>query len=96
MRLRKNQAGGFHFRRQHVIRGFIVDFYCHKVKLVIEVDGEIHRLQGENDQIRVDVLRSEGIMVQRFPNEKIKNQLDEVFHEIVEICNLRSGLGRNS
>jgi len=39
--LRANKRGG-HFRRQQIIAGFIVDSYCHKVALVVEVDGDIH------------------------------------------------------
>ena len=46
--LRGNKLG-VHFRRQHVIAGFIVDFYCHKAALVVEVDGDIHDLQQEED-----------------------------------------------
>ena len=38
---------GVRFRRQQVIHGFIVDFYCHKAALVVEVDGDIHDLQQE-------------------------------------------------
>ena len=38
---------GVHFRRQQIIAGFIVDFYCHKGVLVVEVDGDIHDLQQE-------------------------------------------------
>ncbi len=40
--LRANRLGGWHFRRQQIIDGFIVDFYCHKAGLIIEVDGPIH------------------------------------------------------
>src|SRR3972149_3006786 len=46
--LRANKLG-VHFRRQQVVAGFIVDFYCHKAGLVIEVDGDIHDLQQEED-----------------------------------------------
>ncbi len=46
--LRGNKLG-VHFRRQQVIAGFIVDFYCHKTGLVLEVDGDIHDLQQEED-----------------------------------------------
>ena len=46
--LRANKLG-VHFRRQQVIAGFIVDFYCHKAGLVVEVDGDIHDLQKEED-----------------------------------------------
>ena len=49
--LRANKLG-VHFRRQQVIAGFIVDFYCHKADLVIEVDGDIHNLQQEEDARR--------------------------------------------
>lgn len=41
---------GVHFRRQQIIQGFIVDFYCHKAGLVIEVDGDVHDLQKEEDE----------------------------------------------
>jgi len=47
-KLRGNKLG-VHFRRQQIIAGFIVDFYCHKAALVIEVDGDIHDLQQEED-----------------------------------------------
>ncbi|MEW6027890.1 MAG: DUF559 domain-containing protein [Chloroflexota bacterium] len=49
--LRANRLG-VHFRRQQVIQGFIVDFYCHKAALVVEVDGDIHDLQKEEDERR--------------------------------------------
>ncbi len=44
-RLRRNQLDGLHFRRQQIIDGFIVDFYCHAAGLVVEVDGPIHTRQ---------------------------------------------------
>lgn len=56
--LRANKLGG-HFRRQQVIQGFIVDFYCHKAALVIEVDGDIHDLQKEEDERRTPLRPSD-------------------------------------
>ncbi len=53
--LRANKLG-VHFRRQQVIQGFIVDFYCHKAALVLEVDGDIHDLQKEDDARREKAL----------------------------------------
>lgn len=47
--LRGNRLHGLHFRRHQVIDGYIVDFYCHSAGLVIEVDGEIHNNQKEED-----------------------------------------------
>ena len=40
--LRRNGLHGFHFRRQQIIVGYIVDFYCHTANVVVEVDGEVH------------------------------------------------------
>src|SRR3972149_5613591 len=68
--LRGNKLG-VHFRRQQVIAGFIVDFYCHKVALVVEVDGDIHDLQQEEDARREKVLREMGLRVVRFGNEEV-------------------------
>ena len=52
---------GVRFRRQQVIAGFIVDFYCHKAGLVVEVDGDIHDLQQEDDARQEQVLREMGL-----------------------------------
>src|SRR5215213_9789700 len=68
--LRANKLG-IHFRRQQVIAGFIVDFYCHKAALVIEVDGDIHDLQQEEDAERENALRKMGLKVVRFRNDEI-------------------------
>ena len=59
--LRANKLG-VHFRRQQVIQGFIVDFYCHKTALVVEVDGDIHDLQKEEDERREKVLSPSGML----------------------------------
>ena len=45
VRLRKRQLDGLKFRRQHIVQYFIVDFYCPRVKLVIEIDGPVHDVQ---------------------------------------------------
>lgn len=47
---------GVRFRRQQVIQGFIVDFYCHWAGLVVEVDGDVHDLQREEDERREKVV----------------------------------------
>ena len=60
--LRANKLG-VHFRRQQVIQGFIVDFYCHKSALVIEVDGDVHDLQKEEDERRERVLSEMGLRI---------------------------------
>jgi very-short-patch-repair endonuclease len=85
-RLRRNQIGGLHFRRQHVIDGFIVDFYCRKVNLVVEVDGGIHNNQIEYDQIRDEIFTSQGIYILRIPNKRIEEYIDGVVEEISSLC----------
>jgi very-short-patch-repair endonuclease len=57
--LRANKLG-VHFRRQQIIAGFIVDFYCHKADLVVEVDGDIHDFQKEEDALRENALKELG------------------------------------
>ena len=62
---------GVRFRRQQVIQGFIVDFYCHKAALVVEVDGDIHDLQKEEDERREKVLSALGLRIVRFGNDEV-------------------------
>jgi len=66
--LRRNQLNGLHFRRQQVMAGFIVDFYCHSVRLVIEVDGEAHASRTAADRARDRVLRCHGLRILRVKN----------------------------
>ena len=82
--LRANKLG-VHFRRQQIIAGFIVDFYCHKSALVIEVDGDIHDLQQEDDARREDVLREMGLKVVRFRNDEVIQNLPVVLRKISEL-----------
>jgi very-short-patch-repair endonuclease len=87
--LRGNKLG-VHFRRQQVIKGFIVDFYCHKAALVIEVDGAIHDedAQKEYDIKREQVLHGLGLRVVRFRNEEIEKNLLHVLKRIREILSI--------
>jgi very-short-patch-repair endonuclease len=73
---------GVRFRRQQVIAGFIVDFYCHKAALVVEVDGDIHDLQQEEDARREKVLTDMGLRIIRFQNDEIFTDLFAVVQSI--------------
>src|SRR6476620_6765642 len=79
--LRANKLG-VHFRRQQVIAGFIVDFYCHKAGLVIEVDGDIHDLQQEEYGVREKALSEMGLRIIRFRNHEVLKNLSEVVEKI--------------
>ncbi len=81
-RLRRNQLG-WHFRRQHPLGTFIVDFYCAKARLIIEVDGPIHNKQVEYDREREAWLEShKGHRVIRFTNEEVMHDLEGVLAKI--------------
>ncbi|WP_413171606.1 endonuclease domain-containing protein [Anabaena azotica] len=82
-RLKNKQLLGFKFRRQQVIDRFIVDFYCHEIKLIIEVDGEIHNYTKVEDAIRQEFLKSLGLRVLRFKNEDVLFRIEGVLEEIV-------------
>jgi len=86
-KLNKNQILGLQFRRQHPINIFIADFYCPKIKLVIEVDGSIHEIfeYEEHDIGRSEILNDFGITVIRFTNEQVLNDLDGTVKQI-ETC----------
>jgi len=76
---------GVRFRRQQVIQGFIVDFYCHKSALVVEVDGDVHDLQKEEDERREKVLRELGLRVVRFGNDEVVRDMSAVVGKIREL-----------
>jgi len=79
--LRANKLG-VRFRRQQVIAGFIVDFYCHKAALVVEVDGDIHDLQQEEDARREKALSALGLRIVRFGNDEVLRELSTVVEKI--------------
>jgi very-short-patch-repair endonuclease len=83
-KLNRNQIKSLQFRRQHPINIFIADFYCPKLKLVIEVDGSIHEISeyGEHDIGRSDILNDFGITVVRFTNDQVLNNLDGTINQI--------------
>ena len=85
-RLRANRLGGWHFRRQQIIAGFIVDFYCHKAGLIVELDGNIHNQQIEYDKERENILKELGLQVIRIPNQAVIDDIDIVLERILEVC----------
>lgn len=82
--LRNSKLKGIKFRHQHPIGMFIADFYCHKARLVVEVDGKIHNKpdQKEYDYNRSKELERLGIEVLRFENEDILYDIYKVLHVI--------------
>ncbi len=82
--LKPRQFDGRRFTRQHSIKNYIVDFYCAKEKLIIELDGEVHNneMAKEKDNIRTKFMEGLGYKVIRFENKMVFENLASVFKEI--------------
>ena len=82
-KLCKNQLGA-RIKRQHPIWKYIADYYCHELKLIIEIDGEIHLSKEIKEyDINRDVTLTEfGIEIMRFTNDEVINEIDKVIEEI--------------
>jgi very-short-patch-repair endonuclease len=66
--LRGNVLDGFHFRRQQIVEGYVVDFYCDAAKLAIELDGGVHEEQWKYDESRDRTISRAGVRVLRISN----------------------------
>jgi very-short-patch-repair endonuclease len=80
--LRAHRFDGMHWRRQQVIAGFIVDFYCAAAHLVVELDGPIHAAQADYDAARDQVLAAHNVRILRFTNREVNDELDRVLMSI--------------
>ena len=87
--LRGNRLAGLHFRRQQVIDGFIADFYCHAVGIVVEVDGPIHSNQAEYDAERDRVFAARNLIVVRLTNAEVTSDLAAALARITRACRER-------
>jgi len=85
-RLRANRLSGWHFRRQQVIGGFIVDFYCHAASLAVEVDGPVHAMQTGYDVERDRVLTAYGLRVLRLKNRDVLDNIESASQKILDLC----------
>jgi very-short-patch-repair endonuclease len=85
--LKNNQFEGLKFRRQHPVNIYIIDFYCHQLKLVIEIDGGYH-LKGEQrikDIERIKILEFQGLKVIRFTNDEVLSNLNNVLEKMRKV-----------
>ena len=86
--LRKNNLE-YKFRRQFGIGNYIVDFYCHKLKLIIEIDGQDHDYRFEEDVERQNYLEKQGFKIIRYTNHQVTKYLENVFDDIKKTCDER-------
>jgi very-short-patch-repair endonuclease len=80
--LRGSRFEGAKFRRQLPIDRYVVDFYCHAAKLVVELDGKQHEWFADYDTGGSEVLERLGLKVIRFTNEEVCGDLDAVLARI--------------
>jgi len=84
LNIRRKQIEGERFLRQFSIKHYVLDFYCPKLRLALEIDGETHLTEEEleYDKQRQDYLESLGIIFLRFKNEEVFNKADVVIEKI--------------
>ncbi|MCK6691551.1 MAG: DUF559 domain-containing protein [Thermoanaerobaculia bacterium] len=87
--LRNRRFKGLKFRRQHAIDDYIVDFVCLELRLVVEIDGNIHDYQPEYDQLRTDYLKVFGFEVVRFQNTDVLNRMESVLSKLIVLIKKR-------
>ena len=83
--LQRRQLGGYKFQRQYGVGSYVVDFYCPKLKLGIELDGDSHFREGasEYDMRRDDFIASYGIRIVRILNDEVYANLDGVVEQLI-------------
>ncbi len=101
--LRAHRSTALQFRRQQVIGLFIVDFYCHAARLIVEVDGGIHRIQRDEDRSRDEWLKTRGFRVLRVTNDDVMGKLSQTISVIASLVRARTtpsprggGMGRGA
>jgi len=85
--VRRKRLNGLKFRRQHPLGRYIADFYCPKVRLVIELDGTVHNLkdQKEYDELRKEMIEVHRVRVLRIGNEEIEKDIEGVLRKIMDL-----------
>ena len=84
---------GYRFVRQKPIGRFIVDFYCSKLSLAIEIDGGSHIRKSGTDELRDKFLKQIGIMTIRFTNEEILGDIKRIKKQMLSLIPLLSKRG---
>jgi very-short-patch-repair endonuclease/restriction endonuclease S subunit len=91
--VRDRRFMGLKFRRQHQLGDYVVDFYCHERRLVIELDGVIHASKRAKDHKRDAWMQAQAFNVLRFPNEQLLDDPESILITIADtVCGLESPL----
>lgn len=92
-RVLKPRSGGFKWRRQHPRGRYVLDFYCHELRLAVEIDGRDHEgpARLRHDAVRDAWLESTGVRVVRIPAVEVLRDLDGVLEGLLQTCRDRAG-----
>ncbi|PLK24025.1 hypothetical protein C0V72_06505 [Porphyrobacter sp. TH134] len=87
----RTRPGGLKFRRQHPAGIYVLDFFCTKARLAIEVDGRAHDSASvvAKDEVRSRFLRQQGIATTRIPAQLVLEDIEAVVQRVVQICDER-------
>lgn len=93
--LRNRKLNGLKFRRQHPLDKVIVDFYCNERKIVVELDGSVHdeKINKDYDEARTAMLAGLNIIVLRFQNDEVVNNIEDVLNKIRDVAGLLNSDG---
>lgn len=82
--VRDRRMSGLKFRRQQIIDGFIVDFYCDSLRLCVEIDGGVHETEEQKnyDKLRDEALAIRSLKILRLKNEEVLGDKDSVYQSI--------------
>ncbi len=86
---------GYKFLRQKPLLGYIADFYCAELMLVVEIDGSSHHGNGvDSDISRTEALNRRGIRVKRYSNEEVENNIRLVVDNLAAYIRVYEVMGR--
>lgn len=80
--LKNRQFMDLKFRRQHIIDGYIVDFYCSDFRFVVEIDGDIHQRQMQDDRERQEIIEAKGIKFFRVKSGEVEKNIDDILGKL--------------
>jgi len=86
LHLRRRALDGWKFRRQHVLAGYVADFYCPALRLVVEVDGPVHELRAPEDAARTAALEQVGAIVVRGTNTEVLHDAEAATDRILAVA----------
>jgi very-short-patch-repair endonuclease len=86
----RNRQLGWRFRRQAIVGGYILDFFCSELSLGIEIDGSVHDKLQEQDELRTLELSRVGVMIHRITNDELLGYLSRVLTTLKQKCIARA------